>query len=161
MANTKVAAVKAFFEKFTDAFDMGDSLKEMKSFLNTYIEELERVPEKKPKKKSSKKPSNEEGTSSDDSSTKKREPNFYNLFLKEHMADFKDLPGKERMAAIGKFWRESEKGKFFCEQTKALKKDNPELSNEEVYAQVADMYNNMSESEDPDEGDEAEEVEDA
>ena len=37
----------------------------------------------------------------------KRLPSAYNIFVKEHIGDFKNLPAKERMKAVGNLWKES------------------------------------------------------
>ena len=39
----------------------------------------------------------------------KKKLSAYNLFVKAHMKDFKDMPAKQRMSAVAKLYKESKK----------------------------------------------------
>jgi hypothetical protein len=44
-----------------------------------------------------------------DPSKPKRKLSAYNIFVRDHMKDFKQLPAKERMSAVAKLYKESKK----------------------------------------------------
>jgi hypothetical protein len=146
-------AVMNFFNSFINSFE--DKEGTYTEFFNAYIanleasipdaptEEKQTDPLPKKKRTTEKKPSTKEDSSTDETTEApktKRPPTFYNLFLKEHIRNFANLPSKERMGAVGKFWRESEKGKFYKTTCDELKKEDPTVSNEDIYEKVRAMY---------------------
>lgn len=155
---TKVTAITEFFNSFINSFE--DEEGNYAKFFNTYIANLEaskpKAPTKEkqtddstnnavPKKKrtTKKKPATKEDSSTDETTEApktKRPPTFYNLFLKEHIRNFANLPSKERMGAVGKFWRESDEGKFYKTTCEELKKEDPTISNEDIYEKARAMY---------------------
>ena len=68
---------------FPKCFDKEDG--EIVDVVETPVETVEETPKKKVK----------------------RLPSAYNIFVKEHIGDFKNLPAKERMKAVGAKWKES------------------------------------------------------
>jgi hypothetical protein len=149
----KVSTLKEFFNSFINSFE--DEEGTYTEFFNAYIAKLEasipKAPTKEtqivslPKKKraSKKNPATKKGSSTDETTEApktKRPPTFYNLFLKEHIRNFANLPSRERMGAVGKFWRESEEGKFYKTTCDELKKEDPTISNVDIYEKVRVMY---------------------
>ena len=51
-----------------------------------------------------------------------RKPTAYNMFVKEHMKDFPDIPVKERMSKIGELWKKEKEKKAKAEAKKAKSK---------------------------------------
>ena len=49
----------------------------------------------------------DESTSPSEEKVKvKRTPSAYNIFVREHIGQFKDMPPRERMSKVGELWKE-------------------------------------------------------
>lgn len=88
-------------------------------------------------------------SSSDNSNKKKREPTFYILFMKNIKVD-KTCGKGEYMKSVANMWKNSEKGQFLSERCVELKKENNEMSNENIYniaeSEWTEMEKNKSNS---------------
>jgi hypothetical protein len=149
IVNAKIEAINEFMAVMIERFEVIEEIKELaekfkenldgdKPSVSVTFKDLNEAKEKKVKKPRVKKIDSDNIDESKD--IKKRGPSLYNIFVKEHMSEFKNVPSKSRMAEIGLFWKNSAKGRFFANRQKEIKLHNTVLNSKEIYDIISNEW---------------------
>jgi hypothetical protein len=124
--------IKGIFEEF---IDVENELEEIAKEKETDEEIVEKKPKKKVTrtKKTKKVTSDDEGEEAPAPIKKTREPTFYNIFTKNHIANPKESGRGMYAKAMAELWKDTEEGQFFSKRCNEMKKENKEMSNVEIY----------------------------
>lgn len=112
-------------------------LDQLISILTDMRDKLLNVEQENEKPKNKKKSS----SSSKTDSASKRQPTFYNLFVKECIPAYPDISPAERFKAIAELWKTSEHGEFIKTKCAELKAEMPDMLNVDIYDIAAAEWN--------------------
>jgi hypothetical protein len=88
-------------------------------------------------KKTKKKAVASKAKNTTDGEKKEKNPSIYNLFVSDHIKILEKNTGSmkrgEHMKEVSIMWNEYPEGRFFCKRASEIKKEEPSLTNTEVY----------------------------